>query len=114
MLRGHAIECRINAEMPDKNFAPCPGKITFLNIPGGNGVRVDTAVYSGYTIPPLYDSMIAKLIVHGKNRDEAIYKMIRALEEFVIEGIESNIDFQYDVFKSGNFDTSFINQEFNM
>ena len=119
VLRGHAIECRINAEMPDKNFAPCPGKITFLNIPGGNGVRVDTAVYSGYTIPPLYDSMIAKLIVHGKNRDEAIHKMIRALEEFVIEGIESNIDFQFDilnndVFKSGNFDTSFINQEFNM
>ena len=106
VLRGHAIECRINAEMPDKNFAPCPGKITFLNIPGGNGVRVDTAVYSGYTIPPLYDSMIAKLIVHGKNRDEAIHKMIRALEEFVIEGIESNIDFQFDilnndVFKSG-------------
>ena len=119
VLRGHAIECRINAEMPDKNFAPCPGKITFLNIPGGNGVRVDTAVYSGYTIPPLYDSMIAKLIVHGKNRDEDIHKMIRALEEFVIEGIESNIDFQFDilnndVFKSGNFDTSFINQEFNM
>ena len=119
VLRGHAIECRINAEMPDKNFAPCPGKITFLNIPGGNGVRVDTAVYSGYTIPPLYDSMIAKLIVHGKNRDEAIHKMIRALEEFVIEGIESNIDFQFDilnndVFKSGNFDTSFINKEFNM
>ena len=119
VLRGHAIECRINAEMPDKNFAPCPGKITFLNIPGGNGVRVDTAVYSGYTIPPLYDSMIAKLIVHGKNRDDAIHKMIRALEEFVIEGIESNIDFQFDilnndVFKSGNFDTSFINQEFNM
>lgn len=118
-FNGHAIECRINAEMPDKNFAPCPGKITFLNIPGGNGVRVDTAVYSGYTIPPLYDSMIAKLIVHGKNRDEAIHKMIRALEEFVIEGIESNIDFQFDilnndVFKSGNFDTSFINQEFNM
>ena len=119
VLRGHAIECRINAEMPDKNFAPCPGKITFLNIPGGNGVRVDTAVYSGYTIPPLYDSMIAKLIVHGKNRDEAIHKMIRALEEFGREGIESNIDFQFDilnndVFKSGNFDTSFINQEFNM
>ena len=119
VLRGHAIECRINAEMPDKNFAPCPGKITFLNIPGGNGVRVDTAVYSGYSIPPLYDPMLAKLIVHGKNRDEAIHKMIRALEEFVIEGIESNIDFQFDilnndVFKSGNFDTSFINQEFNM
>ena len=119
VLRGHAIECRINAEMPDKNFAPCPGKITFLNIPGGNGVRVDTVVYSGYSIPPLYDPMLAKLIVHGKNRDEAIHKMIRALEEFVIEGIESNIDFQFDilnndVFKSGNFDTSFINQEFNM
>lgn len=119
VLRGHAIECRINAEMPEKNFAPCPGKITFLNIPGGNGVRVDTAAYSGYTIPPLYDSMIAKLIVHGKDRDEAIHKMIRALEEFVIEGIGSNIDFQFDilnnkVFKSGNFDTSFISKEFNM
>ncbi len=119
VLRGHAIECRINAEMPYRNFAPCPGKITFLNIPGGNGVRVDTAVYSGYTIPPLYDSMIAKLIVHGKDRNEAIHKMIRALEEFVIEGIESNIDFQFDilnneVFKSGNFDTSFISKEFNM
>ena len=119
VLRGHAIECRVNAEMPYRNFAPCPGKITFLNIPGGNGVRVDTAVYSGYTIPPLYDSMIAKLIVHGKDRNEAIHKMIRALEEFVIEGIESNIDFQFDilnneVFKSGNFDTSFISKEFNM
>ncbi|MDO4536141.1 MAG: acetyl-CoA carboxylase biotin carboxylase subunit [Clostridium perfringens] len=119
VLRGHAIECRINAEMPYRNFAPCPGKISFLNIPGGNGVRVDTAVYSGYTIPPLYDSMIAKLIVHGKDRNEAIHKMIRALEEFVIEGIECNIDFQFDilnneVFKSGNFDTSFISKEFNM
>lgn len=118
-LTGHAIECRINAENPEKNFAPCPGNIKFLNLPGGHGVRVDTAVYSGYTIPPLYDSMIAKLIVHGKNREEAINKMIRALNEFVIEGIESNIDFQFDIlnnnnFRAGEFDTSFISKEFNI
>ena len=97
-LKGHAIECRINAENPNKSFAPCPGKIKFLNLPGGNGIRVDTAVYNGYTIPPTYDSMIAKLISYGKTREEAISKMIRALSEFVIEGIESNIDFQIDIF----------------
>ena len=84
-IDGHAIECRINAENPSRNFAPCPGKIKFLNLPGGNGIRVDTAVYPGYTIPPLYDSMIAKLIVHGKTREEAIRKMISALEEVVID-----------------------------
>ncbi|MFR5403222.1 MAG: acetyl-CoA carboxylase biotin carboxylase subunit, partial [Clostridium sp.] len=78
-IDGHAIECRINAENPSRNFAPCPGKIKFLNLPGGNGIRVDTAVYPGYTIPPLYDSMIAKLLVHGKTREEAIRKMISAL-----------------------------------
>ena len=92
-IDGHAIECRINAENPSRNFAPCPGKIKFLNLPGGNGIRVDTAVYPGYTIPPLYDSMIAKLIVHGKTREEAIRKMISALEEVVIDGIDSNVDF---------------------
>lgn len=118
-FKGHAIECRINAENPSKNFAPSPGKIQFLNIPGGNGVRVDTAVYSGYTIPPLYDSMIAKLIVHGKNRQEAINKMIRALEEFVIEGIDSNVEFQIDIlnnekFRLGSYDTGFISSEYNL
>jgi len=116
---GHSIECRINAESPENGFAPSPGKITFLNIPGGNGVRVDTAVYSGYTISPYYDSMIAKLIVHGKNREEAINKMIRALDEFVIDGIEDNIDFQIDIlnnknFRLGNYDTSFISKEYKL
>ena len=77
-IDGHAIECRINAENPREIFAPCPGKINFLNIPGGNGIRVDTAVYHGYTIPPFYDSMIAKVIVHGKTREEAINKMIKS------------------------------------
>lgn len=118
-IEGHAIECRINAENPNKSFAPCPGKINFLNIPGGNGIRVDTAVYNGYTIPPTYDSMIAKLIAHGKTREEAINKMLRALDEFIIEGIESNIDFQIDIlnnniFRLGTFDTSFISKEYNL
>ena len=118
-IEGHAIECRINAENPNKSFAPCPGKISFLNIPGGNGIRVDTAVYNGYTIPPTYDSMIAKLIAHGKTREEAINKMLRALDEFIIEGIESNIEFQIDIlnneiFRLGTFDTSFISKEYNL
>ena len=114
-IKGHAIECRINAENPSKGFIPSPGKIEFLNLPGGNGIRVDSAVFSGYTIPPTYDSMIAKLIAYGKNREEAINKMLRALEEFVIEGIDSNIDFQIDIlnnenFRLGNYDTSFISK----
>ena len=118
-IDGHAIECRINAENPSRNFAPCPGKIKFLNLPGGNGIRVDTAVYPGYTIPPLYDSMIAKLIVHGKTREEAIRKMISALEEVVIEGIDSNVDFHISIlnnnrFREGSFDTSFISEEFGL
>lgn len=112
-FNGHAIECRINAENPDKNFRPCPGTITELNLPGGNGVRIDTAVYTGYTIPPVYDSMIAKLIVHAENRDAAIAKMKRALEECVIEGIDTNIDFLFKIlsneqFKNNDYDTSFI------
>jgi acetyl-CoA carboxylase, biotin carboxylase subunit len=118
-IKGHAIECRINAENPSKGFAPSPGKIEFLNLPGGNGIRVDTAVYPGYSIPPTYDSMIAKLIAYGKTREEAVNKMIRALDEFVIEGIDSNIEFQIDIlnnekFRLGNYDTSFISKEYNL
>lgn len=118
-IDGHSIECRINAENPKLGFAPSPGKIKFLNLPGGNGVRVDTAVYNGYTIPPNYDSMIAKLIVHGKSRDEAIKKMLLALDEFVIEGINTNIEFQISILKNqafrlGTYDTSFISKEFKL
>ncbi len=112
-IKGHSIECRINAENPDKNFMPCPGKITGLHIPGGNGIRVDTAIYQDYVIPPNYDSMIAKLIVHGKNREDAINKMKSALGEFVIDGITTNIDFLYKIlenpeFIKNDYDTSFI------
>ena len=111
-LAGHAIECRINAEDPER-FIPSPGKITFLSLPGGPGVRVDTAIYSGYVIPPHYDSLIAKLIVHGKDRAEAIAIMRRALDEFIIEGINTTIPFHQRVmrnpdFISGNFDVTFI------
>ena len=115
-FRGHVIECRINAENPEKNFRPSPGKITGLILPGGNGIRVDTFVYEGYTIPPNYDSMIAKIIAHGKNRNEAISKMKRALEETVIEGVDTNIDFLFRIIRNSNFlrgkyDTSFIEKE---
>ena len=118
-VNGHAIECRINAEKPSENFRPSPGKITSLHLPGGYGVRLDTAVYQGYTIPPTYDSMIAKLIVHGKTRTEAIARMKRALGEFVIEGIDSNIEFQMEMmedknFVEGNFDTQYINKLLNI
>ncbi|MBU3110549.1 acetyl-CoA carboxylase biotin carboxylase subunit [Clostridium lacusfryxellense] len=116
-IQGHAIECRINAENPNKNFMPCPGEIKSLHIPGGYGIRIDSAAYQGYKIPPTYDSMIAKLIVHGKDRDEALCKMRSALGEFIIEGIDTNIDFQFKIvnnekFIKGNFDTSFISKEF--
>ena len=111
--RGHAIECRINAEIPEKNFMPCPGTVTALHLPAGNGVRVDTALYTGYQIPSIYDSMIAKIIVHAENRDAAIRKMRTALDETVILGIETNLDFQYQimrhpVFCAGEADTGFI------
>ena len=116
-FKGHAIECRINAENPSKNFRPCPGTITGLNLPGGKGIRIDSAIYEGYTIPPTYDSMIAKIIAYGANRNEAISKMKRALEETVIEGIDTNIDFLLEIIKNKNFirgdyDTSFIEKEF--
>lgn len=115
ILTGHAIECRINAEDPAKNFRPSPGMITDLYLPGGKGVRMDTAVYSGYTIPPYYDSMLAKLIVHGRNREEAILKMRSALGEVIIEGVKTNVDYQYEIlhhpdFVSGDTDIEFINK----
>ncbi len=111
-INGHSFECRINAEDPQK-FTPCPGKITTYNAPGGPGVRVDTAVYSNYSVPPNYDSMIAKLIVHGNDREEAMARMSRALEEFVIEGIKTTVPlhrriFMDPVFRSGRYSTSFL------
>ena len=114
---GHSLEARINAENPYKNFMPCPGEIKELHIPGGNGVRIDTAIYPGYKIPPTYDSMIAKIIVHGKDRNESIAKMKSVLGEFIIEGISTNIDFLYKIlededFISNNYDTSFIAKKF--
>lgn len=116
-ITGHAIECRLNAENPAKNFMPCPGKIDYLHLPGGNGVRIDSAIYTGYAIPPNYDSMIAKIIVHGKDRQTAIDKMRSALGEVNIDGITTNLDYQYDiithpVFQSGNITTSFIENYF--
>jgi acetyl-CoA carboxylase biotin carboxylase subunit len=109
----HAMECRINAEDPRHNFRPTPGKITTLHIPGGHGVRVDTHVYAGYTIPPNYDSMIAKLITVAQTREECIVKMKRALSEFVVEGIKTTIPFHLALmddedFKGGNFTTKFL------
>ncbi len=114
-VSGHAIECRINAENPEKNFRPCPGVIEDVHIPGGNGIRVDTAIYPGYEIPPYYDSMIAKLIVRGKNREEAIDKMRSALGEFIIQGVDTNLDFEYEIinnpkFREGDISTSFIEE----
>jgi acetyl-CoA carboxylase, biotin carboxylase subunit len=109
----HAIECRINAEDPKNNFRPSPGKITNLHVPGGHGVRVDSHVYSGYTIPSNYDSMIAKLIVSAQTREEALVKMKRALSEFVIEGIKTTVPFHLKLmddpgFKEGNFTTAYL------
>ncbi|MBR5109654.1 MAG: acetyl-CoA carboxylase biotin carboxylase subunit [Clostridia bacterium] len=112
-LRGHAIECRINAEIPEKNFMPSPGKITVLHLPGGNGVRVDTALYTGYIVPSNYDSMIAKILVYAPSREAAIRKMRAALNETLIIGVETNLDFQFrimhnQVFCDGKADTGFI------
>ncbi len=114
-IRGHAIECRINAEDPDNGFRPNPGKITTFHPPGGLGIRVDTHVYSGYTVPPYYDSLIAKLIVRARNRDEAIARARLALEMFVIEGVQTTIPFLKQVldhndFRSGDIDTHFLDR----
>jgi acetyl-CoA carboxylase biotin carboxylase subunit len=111
-IRGHAIECRINAEHPQK-FTPSAGKITAFNVPGGNGVRVDTAQYAEGVVPPYYDSLIAKLIVHGLDRAEAIAKMDRALSQFVVQGIETSISLHQGIFadaefRAGEFDTGFM------
>jgi len=117
-MRGHAIECRINAEDPDKNFRPCPGKITSFHVPGGPGVRVDTHAYAQYMIPAYYDSLIAKVIASGQTREEAIGRMKRALDEFIIEGIKTTIPFHLKVlneehFVNGDFDTKYIENYFN-
>ena len=113
LIRGHAIECRINAEIPEKNFMPSPGLIQHVHLPAGNGVRVDTGIYEGYKIPTEYDSMIAKVIVHAPDRNAALMKMRSALDEMVIIGVETNLDFQYQimrnpVFCEGKADTGFI------
>ncbi len=112
-LHGHAIECRINAEDASKDFRPSPGTINNLIMPGGKGIRIDGAIYPGYTVAPYYDSMLAKLIVHGDTREEAIAKMKSALGEFIVEGVTTNIDFHFEIlenpsFVSGDYDTSLI------
>ncbi len=113
-ITGHSIEVRINAEKPEEGFRPCPGTVMGLHLPGGKGVRIDSAIYSGYAIPPFYDSMIAKISVWAKNRGEAIRKMQSALGEVIIEGVDTNVDYQYDIlnhpdFLAGNVDIEFIN-----
>lgn len=112
-LNGHAIECRINAEDPANGFRPCPGKIDFVHLPGGCGVRVDTGLYTGYTLPPYYDSLMAKLIVHAPTRLEAIRRMRRALEELIIEGPANNTDLLHQImhhpdFIRGNYTTGYL------
>jgi len=115
IISGHSIECRINAESPEDNFAPCPGTIKELHLPGGNGIRIDSAIYQGYKIPSCYDSMIAKLIVHASSREIAIQKLKSALSELVIEGVKTNADFQYqligeEAFRKG--DVNWINHTY--
>ncbi len=112
----HSIQCRINAEDPERNFAPCPGTISVYHGPGGHGVRIDTHVYAGYQIPPFYDSMISKLIVVAQTREEAILKMQRALDEYVIEGVKTTIPFhqrlmRHERFQGGDFTTKFLEEE---
>ena len=114
-LRGHAIECRINAENPAKEFAPCPGKASFLYFPGGPGVRVDTCMYNGYEIPPFYDSIVGKIIVWASTRLEAIRRMRRCLEELTIDGVQTNAELMHQilyhpVFVRGNYTTAFLEE----
>ena len=111
-IQGHAIECRINAENPWKHFRPSPGTITGLHLPGGQGIRVDTAIYDGYQVPPYYDSMLVKLIVHGENRADAIAKMQSALGEVIIEGIDTNVDYQFEILKDPDYQAGKIDIEF--
>lgn len=111
-LTGHAMEVRINAENQDKNFAPCPGTIQELHIPGGNGVRIDTAVYPGYIIPPYYDSMIMKVMVYDKDRESALKKMRSTLGEVIIEGVTTNLDFQYEILKNKEFESGAVHTDF--
>lgn len=118
-VTGHAIECRINAENPEKNFMPCPGVINNIHFPGGNGVRIDSAIYNGYRIPSAYDSMICKVIVHDKDRISAINKMQSVLGELIIDGVDTNIDFQFEIignerFRSGDINTHFIHDEYGL
>ena len=118
-IRGHAIECRVNAEDPEHDFRPCPGKIEELCLPGGMGVRIDSAIFCGYKIPHCYDSMIAKVITFGDNRNEAIVKMNRALSEFAVGGVKTNIDFDLSILESeeflrGEYDTSFLTEKMVM
>lgn len=115
-LRGHAIECRVNAEDPSRNFQPCPGMITAYHPPGGPGVRVDTHVYAGYTVPPHYDSLLAKVIVHGRDRSEALARMGQALDSFILEGVTTTIPFlarviRHPDFVAGSVDTRFLERE---
>lgn len=119
ILNGHAIECRINAENPKRDFLPCSGKVNKVYFPGGNGVRIDTALYNGYVIPPYYDSMLAKIIVHDFDRGSAIDKMKSTLSEVIVEGVPTNLRFQYDIlnnseFIKGNVTTDFIENNFHL
>jgi len=113
IFNGHALEVRINAEAPERDFAPCPGLVSFYSAPGGPGVRVDSHLYSGYTVPPYYDSLLGKLIVHAENRPAALAKVRRALSEFLVEGITTNCSFIEDLlgcegFVDGGYSTRFI------
>lgn len=114
-IKGHAIECRINAEDPSNNFIPSPGKLESLNFPGGPGIRIDSHIYQGYTVPPYYDSLLAKIIAYGATREEALIRMNRALDEFEVEGVKTTAPFHKfvinnDNFKNGNFDTHFLEE----
>lgn len=116
VFRGHSIECRINAEDPGFDFRPCPGTISTLHMPGGQGIRIDSAIYQGYTIPPFYDSLLAKVIVWAPTREEAIMRMRRALMEFIIVGVKTNIDFHLAILREkdfilGHYDNTYIDRK---